>query len=131
MLLLVKSLEYSIIIIIMKNTFKYHLIGLSLLAPTFAFAALQGIKDLLGSFKTILQLIQPIVIGLAFVYFFWGMGQFILKDAGNEKSREEGKKKMLWGIIALFVVISIWPILGFISRTLGIGPIAPIPQVTF
>jgi hypothetical protein len=59
------------------------------------------------------------VFGLAFLYFFWGMGQFVLK-AGDEKARTEGKQKMVWSVVALFVMVSIYGIILFIRTTFGI-----------
>jgi hypothetical protein len=99
----------------MKKSIIY--IGLSavVLFPAVSFAALGGLRTLLGDIKGIIDLVFPILYGLGFVYFFWGIGQFILNDSGNEKTRDEGKNKILWGVIALFIMFSIRGILSFIS----------------
>ena len=60
----------------------------------------------------------PIFVALALIYFIWGLMKFIL--AADSEAREEGKKGMWLGIVALFVIVSIWGIVAFISRTLGI-----------
>lgn len=104
----------------MKKTITYKLLALTSLFPVFASAALEGVKGLLGDFKKILDLMFPVMFALGLVYFFWGVGQFILNDAGNDKSREEGKKKMVWGVVALFVMFSIMGILSTISGLTGI-----------
>ena len=55
--------------------------------------------------------------------FFWGMALFVL-HAGEEEKREEGKKKMLWGIIAITIMFAIWGIVKFLQ--VGIfGSIVP------
>jgi hypothetical protein len=87
--------------------------------PVVSFAALNGLKGLLGDFGQILGLAQPLIFGIAFLYFFWGVAQFIL-NAGEQKARDEGKKKMLWGIVALFVMISIVGILHTVGYLIGI-----------
>lgn len=92
----------------------------SLVFPVVSFAALDGLKGLIRDAKEILDLIIPVVFVLALVYFFWGVAQFILNDAGSEKTREEGKKKMIWGVIALFVMFSIMGIISIISGLTGI-----------
>jgi len=62
-----------------------------------------------------------IVVILGTVFFFWGMALFIL-HAENEDEREEGKKKMLWGIITLAVMFGIWGIVRLLqSFILGSG----------
>ena len=107
---------------------KYILLGLLILTaltPTISFAALDGVKGLLGDIREILGLLKPILYGLAFIYFFWGVGQFIL-HSGEEKAREEGKKKMIWGIVALFVILSITSILYWFGNLIGI----PVPGAT-
>ncbi len=104
-----------------KNTIKYTLSLASLFSPTLALAQpLGGLKGLLISFGGVLKTTIPVLFGLSLVYFFWGLGQFILHDAGNEKTREDGKKKMVWGVVALFVFLSIYGILGAIGSAIGI-----------
>ncbi len=113
-----------------KNSHRNIIVAIATLIPTLAFAApLSGVISLIGDFSQIMALVKPLVFGLAFIYFFWGMGQFILKDAGNEKSREEGKKKMLWSVIALFVMFSIMGIISFISATFLGNSSSGIPNV--
>jgi hypothetical protein len=103
-----------------KNTLLYPILTFISLVPTVSFAALDGVKGLLTALKDILNLVVPVLLLLSVIYFFWGVGQFILHDAGNDKTREEGKKKILWGIVALFVFVSIWGILGWIGDVIGI-----------
>lgn len=95
------------------------LVSIISLAPVVSFAALNGLLGLLGSLRALINAVIPVIFGLAFLYFFWGTGQFILK-AGEPKAREEGKQKMIWGIVALFVMFSIYGILNWISSTIGI-----------
>ena len=102
-----------------KNKFKYLLLGLLTSFPLLSFAALDGVKGFLVSFGGLLNLVIKIIFGLTLVFFFWGTGQFIL-HAGDATAREDGKKKMLWGVIALFVAFSIFGILAFINNIFGI-----------
>ncbi len=91
----------------------------SILIPSVSFAQLDGVRGLLLSFQSLLGLLIPLIFGLSIIYFFWGVAQFIL-HAGEEKARKEGQTKMLWGVIALFVMVSIYGILHFIGWTVGI-----------
>ncbi len=112
----------------MKNT-KYILI-IAYLFPIIVLAQqltsggqpLSGAMGLLASFQKILSALVPVMFGLSMVYFFWGVAQFILHDAGNDKTRAEGQKKIIWGLVALFVFISIYGILYFIGGLVGITP---------
>jgi len=107
----------------MKN--KYILASLALvLTPAVAFGALGGLRNLLIEIYGILQLLDNLIFGIALVYFFWGVAQFILKS-GEEKAREEGRKKMIWGLVALFVLVSWWGILLFMGSLVGVDPVNP------
>jgi hypothetical protein len=57
----------------------------------------------------------PLAFSLCLLYFFWGIAQYIRAGAGSEKATEEGRNRMVYGVIALFVVFSIWGIIKFIS----------------
>ncbi len=60
-----------------------------------------------------------VVAALALLYFFWGLAKFIL-NAASEDAQKEGKNIMKWGIVALFVMVSIWGIVRFIGDELKI-----------
>lgn len=62
--------------------------------------------------------VLPLVMSLAVLFFIWGLVRFLM-DAGNEE-HEEGKNIMLWGMIALFVMVALWSILAYIETSLGI-----------
>ena len=114
---------------IIKNKLTFTILFLTAFVPVISFAALDGLKDLLLSFQDLLATSIPVIFGLALVYFFWGLAQFILNDAGNEKTRNEGKNKMIWGIVALFVFVSIYGILRFVGETLQIEPGANVNDI--
>ena len=107
-----------------KTKFTYRLmIGSTLLlTPLVSFAALAGLKDLLIGIKDLVNLAFPVLIGLAVLFFFWGLINFIRKDSADSKTREDGKQKMLWGIISLFVMVAIFGILQWIGSAIGIQP---------
>jgi hypothetical protein len=60
-----------------------------------------------------------IAISFAVVYFIWGVVQYVL-NADNVEERKKSKQVMLWGIIAIFVIISVWGIINFFRTTLGV-----------
>ena len=65
----------------------------------------------------------PIMVALTMLVFFWGLSKFILA-AGDEKKVADGKRLIFWGIIALFIMVSIWGIINLLSSAfIGGGPI--------
>lgn len=121
----------------MKNFFKKYkeMVIISFL-PLFASAQFQGpeaerfagTKKILLGIKGIIATLIPIAFSLAVLFFFWGVAKFIFAS-GNGK--DEGKKIMVWGVVAIFVMSSVWGIVAFISGTFGIDPAtnATIPTI--
>ena len=102
------------------------------LAPVLTFAQeLGNLNRILTAFANLVDTAIPIVVGLALLAFFWGLVKFIFAQ-GNEEAKSEGKKIMLWGLIALFVMVAVWGLVRFIGSALGIsdfGGTIPIPSV--
>ena len=67
------------------------------------------------------NIIQPIIgflFALALVMFLWGIVQFI-SNAENEEKLSEGKEHMLWGIVGMFIMVSVFGIMNLICNTIG------------
>ncbi len=84
-------------------------------------------SDVVNGILDLVNLLIPVVASLALLAFFWGLAKFIY-NAGDVKTHEEGKQLMIWGIIALFVMVSVWGILNFFSGEFGFGRIG-IPSL--
>jgi len=56
--------------------------------------------------------------GLALMVFIWGMVVF-LANAGNEQKRTSGKQHMVWGILAIAVLVSLWGLVGILQVLTG------------
>jgi hypothetical protein len=73
---------------------------------------------------TIVGYIIPFLFTLATAAFIWGIIQFFLNPE-NEEGRSKGKSFMLWGLIALFVMVSMWGLVGVIGNTFGVKTLLP------
>lgn len=60
-----------------------------------------------------------VIITLAVLGFTWGIVK-ILFNPDNENIKKEGKSYMLYGVIILFVMTSVWGLVNILSATLGI-----------
>lgn len=70
------------------------------------------------------QSIMPLLIALAVMFFIWGVITYVI-NPDNEDKRNQGKSFMIYGIIALFVIISVWGLVAVLTNTLGISPLIP------
>ena len=88
--------------------------------PPQAFAQVFGIGDVIDLFIDYVSALIPILLSLAILVFFWGIVKFIA-HTDDAKAREEGKRVMIWGMIAIFVMVSLWALVGFLQETLGLN----------
>lgn len=77
-------------------------------------------QDLTEIFTDLINTALPVIAALAFVAFFWGLVKFIYRIGGDEKAVAEGKKLMIWGLIALFIILTLNAILSFVYTDIGL-----------
>ena len=73
-------------------------------------------SSLINKLIDILNVIIPLLITLAMVLFFYNTGKGIFgnaKDSGEAQTKL--KETLLWGVIIIFVMVSIWGILNLIG----------------
>lgn len=66
-------------------------------------------------------IINPLIIllfALAVVYFLYGLARYLLSP-DNEEIRSSSKSHMVWGVIGMFIMVSVFGIMNIIIRTLG------------
>lgn len=66
------------------------------------------------------QILNPIIqlmFAIALVWFLWGLFQFI-RNSGSEEAVTTGKRHMIWGLIGLFIMSSVFGILNVIVNFL-------------
>lgn len=62
----------------------------------------------------ILTPLVTLLMAGAVAYFLYGVMKFV-QNQDNETAQEEGKRHMLWGIIGLAIMVSVYGILNFIN----------------
>ena len=99
------------------------------LLPAVAFAqySVNNSSSLFNAVKSILNAIIPIIIALAVVYILWGIVQSFVK--GGEEERKAGHMKILYGIIGLFIMVSIWGLVNILVGTTGLNNQVPTNQI--
>ncbi len=96
-------------------------------APLVAFGAATNVATNITYFDTIVDSIGgiistliPIVVALGILFFIWGLVQFIFAS-GDEAAKDEGKRKMIWGVVALFVIVSVWGLVALLNQLTGVN----------
>lgn len=89
--------------------------------PMLASAQVPGVK--VNNFMTLLKntfaSVIPIVTALALIYFIYGLAEYIL-ESGDEGKKADGRNRMIYGTIAMFVLASVWGIVIFLQEAIGV-----------
>ena len=73
---------------------------------------------------TISTTIIPLLMSLAVLVFIWGIIQYVIAQ-DDEGKRKSAKDTILYGIIGLFVMISIWGLVKILGNTFGVENTIP------
>jgi hypothetical protein len=74
--------------------------------------------ELVGFLICMMNSIVPILIGAALILFFWGIVRYIF--AAGHDGKGNGRKLIIWGVITLFVMVSIYGILQILMNSFGV-----------
>lgn len=98
---------------------------LAFLTPYLALAAASSgtIQSIVEFLVKIISRILPGVMTLVFVYFFWGLAKYV-SNVGDEKKEAEGRAILTWGVVAVFIGVSLWGIIGWLQTFIG-NPVGP------
>lgn len=80
-----------------------------------------SLQSLIKAFGGLINYAVGLLAGIALLVFLWGLAKFILHIGGGKEGKvEEGKNIMKWGLLSLFVMTSVWGIVFFFQRQLGL-----------
>ncbi len=89
-----------------------------------------GIQGAMGFVTCIIQnSVIPLMFALAIAFFIWGLIQYLILGAGEEAKRTQGRQHMIWGIIALAVMLGVWSLVGIVTSTFSGSEIRVLPGV--
>ena len=70
------------------------------------------------------EILNPIIammFAFAMAYFVYGVVSYIW-NPDNEEAREKGRKSMFWGVIGMFIMVSVFGIMKFLIDSIGADP---------
>lgn len=86
---------------------------------TFAQFIGDGTSGVIGVLNLV---VVPVIFSLAFAAFVWGVVSYFFLRGGEEAKRAEGRLFIMWGLIGLVVLFSVWGFVNILLSTLGIAP---------
>ena len=108
----------------MKNIFAASAGLLTSLLPSFAlaqnsWAGCNSIAVCINSALYLVRIAVPFLIAIAVIYFIWTIIKFVI--AGGEDEKAQAKSQIGWGILGLFIIVSVWGLVQFLRTSTGIG----------
>jgi uncharacterized membrane protein YidH (DUF202 family) len=92
---------------------------LALTVPMVAFGQyFQNLVDMIGSVGGMVQLLNGIIIAIGILLFFYGLLKYLTKKEAKE--RADAKSQLIWGLIIIFVMTTLFGVIQFFRDTLQI-----------
>ncbi|HDQ16763.1 MAG TPA: hypothetical protein ENN31_01410 [Candidatus Vogelbacteria bacterium] len=116
----------------MNSLFKKIIILSSLILLPANLVLAQESQHLGDIFQKIINVVfaplVAILIGLGLVSFFWGLIKY-LSSIDNEEDQKKAKSLIIYGIVILFIMVSVWGLVAMIQTSFlpgaSLDPVTP------
>ena len=88
-------------------------------------APVAGLSYMFCRVSMLLNAVLPVLVALGVVYFVWGVVQYVIGD--SDEAKKKGRDRIIFGLIGLAVIISLWGLVYLIVDTFRLDNRAPAP----
>ncbi len=78
-----------------------------------------GLLGVLCRINGVLGAVLPVLIALGVVYLVWGIVRYMIGD--SEEAKKKGKDGIIYGIIGLTVIVSVWGLVYILVNTFNLN----------
>lgn len=89
---------------------------------------LSSLPNVLGFARCFIGSLFPLLLLIGLAFFLYNITQYVIRP--NPLKNNERRQYIIWGVVGLFVVISLWGLVYFVSSTLGLGNVVPQIPIT-
>ena len=104
---------------------KYYLVFLLFVMPSVIFAADTTLNDIEVAALDLLNSVVPMLIAAAVAFFLWSVLKYI-NSGDNAETRIQARALMVYGIIAIFVMVSLWGFVNVLVETFNLEESIPV-----
>ena len=97
----------------------------ALAAPLIASA--QSITSVTTLISSLINYSIGILIGIAIIAFFLGLIKYLFRSTGDTTEKGKAAKLMIYGVIAIAVMLSVYGLVRLLQNTFGVGNGTPVP----
>lgn len=90
--------------------------------PTALYAAkeIPAITTFIGSVANhVLNPLIELMFAVAVIFFLWGVFEYFVMPNDPAK-RKDGAQHILWGLVGMFIMISVYGLIYFVTNTVGV-----------
>ena len=77
------------------------------------------LSSLISGAKTLLDQLVVFLVALAVVWFIWNVIKYTISD--DEEKKGKAKEQMIYGIIGIAVIVSIWGLVAILQSIFGVN----------
>jgi hypothetical protein len=95
---------------------------------------IDNVNDLVEKLTGVGNVALYLLVSLAVIYIVWNIVQYFIKGGADDTVRKTAGMGILWGIVGLFLIVSLWGIVNVLLGTFKTNTSAPVdkfPQVNF
>jgi heme/copper-type cytochrome/quinol oxidase subunit 4 len=97
-------------------------------APAISFAQeIRDVNSLTIKLTNLGNTFIQILIAFAVIWIIFNIVRFLIVGADSEDKRKAARQAILWGIVGLFVILSIWGLVRILTNTFRTDNNAPRP----
>lgn len=81
--------------------------------------------------NSVINPLVPVLVGVALLIFAFGLFKYTKSGYGQSTDIQGAKSLMFWGVIILFVILSVWGLVGILQKTFfgsNLPKTVPIPE---
>lgn len=100
----------------MKKVIAFGVLFAPFMASAQIAAGVKNASGLILFLQDVLKTASVLILAAAVVYFLWNVFGFIM-SAGEPDERAKKQSGIIYGIIGIAVMVSIWGLVGFLTST--------------
>jgi uncharacterized membrane protein YuzA (DUF378 family) len=112
----------------MKKIIALIAFAIPAVASAQALSEITNVNTLSNRLLGIGSMFTYILVSLAVIYIIWNVVQYFIKPSKDD--RKDAGMNILWGIVGLFIIVSIWGLVNIFTNTFRTAPTEqPIPNL--
>lgn len=75
-----------------------------------------SLYEAIDQINMLINTVIPFLVGLAVLVIIWGVFNYI-SGAGDEEKRAQAKQYIIWGVVGVFIMLSVWGLVNLLTNT--------------